>query len=147
MAGFGNDLLGADHEHLYVDTGGNQHWVTTLKGVPQGMPLASYMFPLAIKQPLQGLQEGVDRMRGGGKVVAYLDDVYVMAKPKHFDAIIHNAAWQFIQVGLELKQSKTECWARSSEPDNKEAEAQGARRTPEPVVLKQARPMGLTGQT
>ena len=62
MAGFIKDLLGADHEHLYVDAEGRQHWVTTLKGVPQGMPLSSYMFPLAIKQPLEGLQEGVDTL-------------------------------------------------------------------------------------
>ena len=89
----------------------------------------------------------MNRLEGGGKVMAFQDDVYVLAKPKHFDAIILNAAWQFIQVGLELKRSKTEYWARFNEPSNVGAEAHGATRTPEPVVLKQALPKGLTGRT
>ena len=67
----------------------------------------------------------MERLEGSGKVVAFQDDVYVLAKPKHFDAIILNAAWQFIQVGLELKRSKTECWASFNEPNSVEAEALG----------------------
>ena len=44
------------------------------------MPLSSYMFPLAIKEPLEKLQEAVDQPHGG-KEVAYLDDVYILARP------------------------------------------------------------------
>ena len=49
-------------------------------------------------------------------------------------------------MGLELKRSKTECWARFNEANNVEAERLGATRTPEPMVLKQALPTGLAGQ-
>ena len=49
-------------------------------------------------------------------------------------------------MGLELKRSKTEYWARFNEANNVRAEELGATRTPEPMVLKQALPSGLTGQ-
>ena len=103
MAGFIKDLPEADCGHLCVDNKGGQHWIATQKGVPQDMPLSSYMFPLAIKAPVEKPQGAVDQLSGGGRVVAYPDDVYILARPSHIANIMQHAAGRFGQVGLGFK--------------------------------------------
>ena len=143
-ADFIKELLEADKHSFFVDSEGELHRIEATHGVPQGMPLSPYLFPMTLKGPLESLNEKVQELPGGGQVLAFQDDIYVMAEPKEFAKIIRRAREGLASVGLRLNESKTKYWRRKGQPDEPSAEGEGAKREDDIKVLKQSLPSQLT---
>lgn len=126
MAGFIKDLLGAGHEHLYVDNRGG----ATLGSHPEGGTIgdAALLIRTCSHWPSRAAGSN-EPARRGGRVAAYMGDVHTSTRP----CILPTS-------------TRTEYWARAIEPNSAAAEALGAIRTPELLVLEQALPTGPTGE-
>ena len=138
-------LLEADEENVFVDEDGVVHMIQARKGVPQGMPLSPYLFPLAFRGPLRELKRRVDTLEGGGLVVAYQDDIYVLTRPGHFATVMGWAEELLAGIGLQLNATKTYYWVPPTQPSDAAVEAKGAKRDYDIKVLKQSLPTRLTG--
>jgi hypothetical protein len=145
-------LLEADEENIYVDDKGEIHKIAAKKGVPQGMPLSPYLFPLTLRGPLRELRNRVANLEGGGMVLAYQDDIYVLAKPKHYNTVYTWAESLLADVGLKLNVTKTYYWARPNIQDPMQwintgnLEWKGAKRDMDIKILRQSLPTLLTRQ-
>ena len=88
---------------------GNHQLLSTTTGIPQGDPLSSLAFAIALARPLKELQD----THPDARAVAYADDALLDA-PEH---IIHRVLndWHGLigALGLRLNPSKTSVWSPS----------------------------------
>ena len=110
------------------------------------MPLSPYLFPLTLQAPLRELKRRVKGLTGGGEVLAYQDDIYVLAKPMHNEEVVKWAEELLSGVGLKLNIGKTYYWTRPGAPNESPGglEWKGAKRDRNIQILKQSMPSLLT---
>ncbi len=90
LGAYAEPWLARETEHVYRDEWGTTHVISATTGVDQGCAASPLLFPVALHPGLEELQRRLLAIDGQAKVVAYQDDVQVLARPDTFAAV---AAW------------------------------------------------------
>ena len=98
-------------EHHWWDKDGSHFGVVAERGVDQGCPLSPALFSMAVRDKLDLLEQKVRALDPNGKVLAYLDDVYVVMEPEVAVQVLGICQELWSEVGLELNLVKTHVWS------------------------------------
>ena len=98
-------------KHQWRDDDGEYHFVEQAEGGEQGDPLMPILFSLGIHDVLQMIQE---QLHDGEFVFAFLDDIYVVAKPHRIRKIYDLLAKHLDEhANIKLNAGKTRTWNRT----------------------------------
>ena len=104
--------------YLYWDGSGRCHTLRATDGVDQGDPLAPLLFACGVVPRLQALEQELRAFAhhrrldpGRVRILAYLDDVVVLAPPELAADVFPAAQRALGQVRLELRPEKTQVWS------------------------------------
>lgn len=104
---------GQESTYQWVDENGATHRICQSEGGEQGDPLMPALFSLAQHPALVSLQSSLQE---GEAVLAYLDDLYILASPSRirplYDTLADNL-WQHARI--ELNATKTRIWNAAGE--------------------------------
>ena len=113
-----------ESQYFFWDGRGACHRLRATSGVDQGDPLAPVLFACGLAPHLQALEDELQELaRSHGlparrvRVLAYLDDVALLAPPELAAEALAAAERHLAVLGLELNLGKTQAWsARSACP-------------------------------
>lgn len=80
-------------------------------GLDQGCPLSPGLYALAVRDALAEAQEAMRAFDSAGRVVAYLDDTYLVGAPAAMAPCLAVLRAGLAQRGLALRAEKTQAWA------------------------------------
>ena len=107
---------------------------TTNRGVPMGCPMAAAAFALTLHTALQLTAQELN-LTTPTTILSYMDDINIITNHNNLTHALDTINTNLTTLGLELNQSKTECWINPHTiplPDTH----QTIKRTPRPMILK-----------
>ena len=87
--------------------------LSSQEGIHQGDPLGPVLFSLGIQQTLVDLQSNFQAIR----VLAYLDDVFLVGPAKHVLDAFSTLQPEFFKIGLEIQETKCEIYCSYDKED------------------------------
>ncbi|XP_062510478.1 uncharacterized protein LOC134186508 [Corticium candelabrum] len=87
--------------------------LSSKEGIHQGDPLGPVLFSLGIQQTLVDLQSNFQAVR----VLAYLDDVFLVGPAKHVLDAFSTLQPEFFKIGLEIQEAKCEIYCSHDKED------------------------------
>ena len=99
--------------HAVLDNHASRNVVlSTTIGIPQGDPLSSLAFAVALARPIAALQQDYPN----DSAVAYADDVLLLAEPDRAHVLL--STWQTLiaAMGLKINASKLVIWSPAGRP-------------------------------
>ena len=109
--------------------------LTTTRGVPMGCPLAAAAFTLALHTALAKTHNDLTPTEPTTTIAAYMDDINILTKPDHLTNAAHTLKNNLQPLGLQLNDSKTECWINPNHTPY-DGHHHNIRRTQRPIILK-----------
>ena len=107
-----------ESRYFFWDGRGACHRLRATSGVDQGDPLAPVLFACGLAPHLQALEDELQELaRSHGlparrvRVLAYLDDVALLAPPELAAEALAAAERHLAVLGLELNLGKTQAWS------------------------------------
>ena len=101
-------FYGSRSTYIWHDDNGIAHDILQAEGGEQGDPLMPALFSLGLHVTLSEVSAS---LRDDEKVFAYLDDIYIVAKPSRtrelYDTIRHSLE---VRIGISTNEAKTRCW-------------------------------------
>ena len=91
---------------------GDARTVTQRVGLDQGCPLSPGLFAVAVAPALQEVTREVCRIDPQAKVVAFLDDTYIVGTPAACAAGRRRFEAAMKAIGLDMHPTKTKVWGR-----------------------------------
>lgn len=133
LARWTQTLLCREHMVLHSDPASGDVWLRHSAGLSQGDPLSPLLFQLAVAPLLAKLKDRVTGCTEDAKVLAYVDDWYIIDKPDrlpaHYDALAQLGA----EYGVVPNKDKTTLYAADMETTQTDY---GFTRVPTLKVLK-----------
>ena len=97
--------------HNWWDRDGTHYEIRAERGVDQGCPLSPAVFSMALAQQLDDIQSAVQALDSHARVLAYLDDIYIVVSEDHCAQALGIAQRSLVGLGLDLNLTKTHVWS------------------------------------
>ena len=75
-----------------------------------GCPFAALCFVFALHQAIHAANTTIRDLDRKAKILAYMDDIYIMVHPEHLKETMDSLKYNLTQVGLHLNEDKSTVW-------------------------------------
>ena len=98
--------------HAVLDSHTSANIVMSTTGIPQGDPLSSLAFAVALARPIAALQQD----HPDDSAVAYADDVLLLAGPERAHIFLNTWQTLIAEMGLKINAFKLVIWSPAGQP-------------------------------